>query len=258
MNDDIQDSSHDLDGYAEVESIHSGALANSLRRLHLLGGDMYLRMQATNVGMVDVFLMRIETQLRTTLADDDGPDVELGFLLSAMSQMWIFAVYELLRTWRERATTTLKLLRENKLAQRIEALDAEYGVEHVNGKMLADQLRKVLENPACALEIEEHLRRAYIPFARLDALRVTLAKHEVKGERGSIAYAPGYGRFNQWCGAVEYMIGRGNVINDQINRRDIADDLRALWDHEPPTDEDITSFKEFMKGPPRPPRDAFE
>lgn len=196
MTEDFDDRNHELDGYVEPENIHPGALAESLRRLHLPGDDVYLGMQATNVGMVDVFLMRIETQLRLTLAEDDGPDMELGFLLSAMSQMWIFAVYELLRTWRERATTTLKLLREKKLPQRIDALHTDEGFEHGSRKMLAAQLQEVLENPARASEIEEHLRRTYIPYARLDALRVTLAKHEVKGERGSVAYAPGYGRFN--------------------------------------------------------------
>jgi hypothetical protein len=258
MTEGIDDRDHELDDYSEPENVHPGALADSLCRLHLLGDDVYLRMQATNVGMVDVFLMRIETQLRSTLADDGGPDMELGFLLSAMSQMWIFAVYELLRTWRERATTTLKLLKENKLSQRIEALDTDEGFEHVTRKMLAAQMQEVLDNPARAGAIKEHLRRTYIPYARLDALRVTLAKHEVKGERGSVAYAPGYGRFNQWCGAIEYMIGRGNVINDRINRRDIADAFRSLWEGEAPTDDEIASFKEFMKGPPKLPPEAFD
>jgi len=258
MTDEIDDRDHEIEGYAEPESIHPCALAESLDRLRLLGDDVYLRMQATNVGMVDVFLMRIETQLRSTLADNEGPDMELGFLLSAISQMWIFALYELLRTWRERATTTLKLRKEKKLTKRIEALGIDEGFEHVSRKMLASQLQEVLENPARAEEIEEHLRRITIPFARLDALRVTLAKHEVKGKHGLIAYAPGYGRFNQWCGAVEYTIGQGNIINDQINRRDIADAFRSLWKGESPTDKDIASFKEFMKGPPKLPPEASD
>lgn len=54
------------------------------------------------------------------------------------------------------------------------------------------------------------------------------------------------------------MIGRGNIINDQINRRDIADDFRSLWKNDPPTEKEIASFKEFMKGPPTPPPGAFD
>ena len=248
MEDDIEDRGHEFDRYIAPDTIHPNALAASLCRLHLLGDDVYLRMQATNVGMVDVFLMGIETQLRSTLGDDDGPDMELGFLLSAMSQMWIFAVYELLRTWRQRATTTLELLNANKLSQRIAELSTDEAFEHVGRKLLAAQLQKVLDDPERAGEIKEHLRRSGMLYVRLDALRVTLAKHEDKGDRGSVAYAPGYGRFNLWCGAIEYTIGRGKDVYGTVNRRDIADGLRSLWDGEAASDEDIASFKKFMSG----------
>lgn len=36
-----------------------------------------------------------------------------------------------------------------------------------------------------------------------------------------------------------------------VNRRDIADEMRAIPDLEVPTDENLASFDEFMKGPSR-------
>ncbi len=254
MNEDPSDREVDTEqvDYVEPEKIHPGALAGSLGRLHLLGDDAFLRMQATNVGMVDVLLMRMEKQIRATLCDD-RPDMEIGFLLSALTQMWIFAVYELLRTWRVRANTALKLLREGKLTKRIEELESEKEPEHIGRKMLASQYRQALNNPKIEKELEEHLRRIFIPFVRLDSLRVTLAKHEVKGNRGSIAVAPGYGRFNFSCGAIEYPMGRDDAIVGFINRRDVADDFRGIWENDAPKDGDIASFKAFLKGPPEPP-----
>ena len=35
-----------------------------------------------------------------------------------------------------------------------------------------------------------------------------------------------------------------------INRRDIADDIRAIPNLEVPTDDNLASFDEYMKGPP--------
>jgi hypothetical protein len=79
-------------------------------------------------------------------------------------------------------------------------------------------------------------------------IRIALAKHQVPGKAKQIAYAPGYGRINQWCGSLDYQLERGRVILGQISRRDIADELRAMGDRASvPSEDDLKSFDEFMK-----------
>lgn len=66
----------------------------------------------------------------------------------------------------------------------------------------------------------------------------------------SVALRPGYGRINSWCGALDYEIENGIYSMGTINRRDIADEIRALLaDDYVPSDDDIASFDEFMRGP---------
>lgn len=250
MNDDDLDQDFD-DGapeYADPGTVSPWALPEALCRLRFLGDDMYLRMQTTNIGVVDQFIMRLETDALSKLYEEGGRDMELGIFLSAQSQMWIFAIYELLRTWRERARGALELLRKGTLNDRIAALRADKGFRHHGEEALADQLQALADDSAIATELEDHLRRIYIPYARLDHLRVALAKHEVKGKRGALASAPGYGRYNAGCGALDYQIEVGRTILGTINRRDIADEFRAMWNGEAPSLTDIEDFKVFMKG----------
>jgi hypothetical protein len=70
------------------------------------------------------------------------------------------------------------------------------------------------------------LDRSEIPFRRIEALRVHLAKHEVpkKGLYGSRA---GYSRIN-YDGSIQYHVPLGGNEVDTITRRRIADDIREL------------------------------
>ena len=71
-------------------------------------------------------------------------------------------------------------------------------------------------------------------YRRLDALRVNLAKHEVKGQRGMPAMAPGYSRIDEGTGSMSWTVDLGNVVIDgetlrhvdTISRRDLANELR--------------------------------
>lgn len=98
--------------------------------------------------------------------------------------------------------------------------------------------------------IQRDLKRTHILFARLEAIRISLAKHEVRKKKGSVALRPGYGRINRWCGALDFEIQNGRYSIGDINRRDIADEIRVLpADDYVPSDDDIASFDAFMRGP---------
>ncbi len=100
---EVSDLHADEPRYVSPTRIDPSALRQALFGLELLGDDPYLRMQAVNLGMVDVFLADLEvTVLRKHLEEESSYLAEAAFL-SAQSQMWIFAAYELLRTWRQRS-----------------------------------------------------------------------------------------------------------------------------------------------------------
>ena len=170
--------------------------------------------------------------------------------LSALSQMWIFAAYEALRTWRQRAREVLKLVKNSGLQLKIDALEQELGYLHAGRHMRASLLREVQENPALAEKLEKDLRRVHIIFAQLEALRVSMAKHEVRGRPSMPANAPGYGRIDYLTGSLKYEIGSGRYVVDYVSRRDLSDGIRAIdHDNEPQTPEELASFDAFMKGP---------
>jgi hypothetical protein len=254
--DDYIEDRDDFPEYRAAEEVSELELSNALRTLQMLGDDPYLRMQAVNLSVVDQFIMRLEYDALRKLQDEESLGRE-GLFLSAQSQMWIFAAYELLRTWRQRAKDVLKWSENGGLEQKIKALERKLGYYHVGRKIRADQLRLVRDDPTMITKIKVDLRITHIPFGNLEHIRVALAKHEVRGEQKSIAYAPGFGRIDQWCGSLGYELEfRHGSLAGTVSRRDIAEGLRAIADRSSaPTDEDLASFDECMRGPPSLPPD---
>jgi hypothetical protein len=242
----------DTPTYRTPEEIDATELTSALNALHLLADDMFLRTQATHLAVVDHFITELEYQLLRKQFHEEPISSTESLFLAAQSQMWIFAAYELLRTWRERAKHVLKLHRNGGLELKIKALEQELGFQHWGRKSRADQLKMVLNDPSIIAKIEDDIRITHIPFVQLEALRVALAKHEVGGNKKSVANAPGFGRVNRWCGSVDYEHECNGAILGYISRRNIAESLRALSDrsHPPPSDKDLAEFDEFMKGPP--------
>jgi len=64
--------------------------------------ELFLSMQGQNVMLVDLYLRDLERDLLRELLELEHTPFPATLIVSALSQMWIFAVYELLRTWRQR------------------------------------------------------------------------------------------------------------------------------------------------------------
>jgi hypothetical protein len=71
--------------------------------------DLWMRMQAQNIAVVDIAIVRpMELEALCAYSREERIG-ELSMPLSALSQMWIFSLYEFLRTWRRRAEQILEI-----------------------------------------------------------------------------------------------------------------------------------------------------
>jgi hypothetical protein len=234
--------------YRPPTLIMPNELPHALRRLTLFGDDPFLSMQATNLGVVDMFCGQLEATLLQQQAEQERTPLPEAIFLLAQSQMWIFAVYEALRTWRHRAKKVIVWNKNGCLTQMITKYRTELGYNHSSRDIRASQLEKMQGDPVLINALELDLRRIHIPFCRIEHLRMALAKHEIKGKENSVAFSPGYGRINMWCGALDFELSNDLFIMGFINRRDIADELRSLHDGSAPEQDEMDSFDSFMNG----------
>jgi hypothetical protein len=211
--------------------------------------DPHLSMQAFNLAIVDGFLNDLEGQVLRRLIDEERTPIDDAMFLNAQSQMWIFAAYEVMRTWRQRAKDVIKWHANSGLHLKLAALEEDQGYRHPGNESRAAMLRDVIADPALVDGLRDDVKRTHVLFVRMEYLRVSLAKHEVSRKAKMLAIAPGYGRVNSWCGALDYELNSGRYVLGYINRRDIADSLRAIPSLPVPTDEELESFDAFMKGP---------
>ena len=92
------------------------------------------------------------------------------------------------------------------------------------------QLKRFKEDRKYRERIEltwEHIEPVY---RIIELFRMNLAKHCAPGKDGVIPRAPGYGRINRWCGAMDNELVEKNGYYTTMNRRDIADALRKCID----------------------------
>lgn len=235
--------------YAQQEDISPTALRSALCKLHLLGDDPFLSVQALNLSVVDDVVTDLEYTVLKKLEFEERTPIPEATYLSAISQMWMFAAYELLRTWRERAGKICNWDKKGKLRKKLATIEQGKSPLRTAEQFRANQIKEILAEPSLVDRIEDDLRRTEMLFVRLEAIRVSLAKHEMWRSGGEIAPSPGYGRINMWCGAIDYELGDGEIIIDVVNRRDIADGIRAFFDDSAlPDDKKISAYKKFLRG----------
>src|SRR5437879_1701172 len=99
--DEIEETSDDEDANSRV------GLAQALRTLPLFT-EMYLHMQAMNLDLVDRFIEDQETRLLHEYLVHERTPFPSTIFVSALCQLWIFGLYELLRTWRQRGKDILR------------------------------------------------------------------------------------------------------------------------------------------------------
>jgi hypothetical protein len=83
------------------------AFNSGLRKLPLFDEDLYVGMQATNLQVVDHILRDMKSQLLALYIERERTPGPEAMVVSAFSQLWVFGLYEILRTWRMRGERTL-------------------------------------------------------------------------------------------------------------------------------------------------------
>jgi hypothetical protein len=184
--------------------------------------------------MVDLAIIRdMESQAVEAFLERERTPTDILMPLSAVSQMWVFSLYEFLRTWRQRAYEVLRISekynslgsdKEKKiyLDNELEKAQKKEGLIQLGLKFYSKHIGAVTD-PEFVQRLVEYRNTTDLLFKRAEALRVTLAKHEVPKTPGFIAEAPGYGRMNQMTGSMYWFIVLKDGSQLQVDRRALAD-----------------------------------
>jgi hypothetical protein len=197
--------------------------------------DIYLGMQAQNIAVIDMTILRpLEAQaLEEFFSEHDRVSPGTLSVLSALSQMWVFALYEFLRTWRQRARALLGFA--DKLEQLATAEErATYMKEIDEGVRAKARLVKLaplfyyhhiakVGDKDFVTAIRNYKASTDDLFREVEAIRMPLAKHEVVGKEKLFAEAPGYGGVNKLTGSMYWQIVLGENLVTIIERRALAD-----------------------------------
>jgi len=220
-------------------------LVGALHSLPLFD-DIFLRFQAQNLDIVDQYLRQLERELLDRHMEQDTTPTAQAMVVSALSQLWVFGVYELLRTWRQRAREFLELAEElSRLPEDKQQRAIEDRVERARRKGVVDTIalepyKRELQyslDPAAVSAVRTARDRVQTVFRKTEALRMNLAKHEIPRASGARARAPGYARIDPTSGSMSWEIDLGNRVVDSITRLDISSAVHSLGRGVPPSGE---------------------
>ena len=208
-----------------------GNLHKVFRQLPLFDNP-YLNMQAMNIGITDVFLRKLEKNLWDQYIREERTPLEETIFLSALSQMWVFALYELLRTWRQHVSKVIEYGErlanadgdeKSKVIDEQEAWLAR-AAQHTfdDGTFRRRGFEQVRNNPDVVARLRTAKDIIDPVFRIIELVRITLAKHEIPKIKGAIAEAPGYGRIGTSTGSITWMIVDKEQYSHMISRQDLS------------------------------------
>jgi len=95
------DEHEDIEGYdppyQSWDYLDFSVITMGMKWLPFFEDDLYLGMQAMNVGVVDSVITEYEYALLSEWFEIERTPTETAIAVSAMSQMWIYGLYEVLR-----------------------------------------------------------------------------------------------------------------------------------------------------------------
>ncbi len=140
--------------------------------------------------------------------------------------MWIYGLYEVIRTWRDRKWEFEKLHQHGGIPARLETL-ARQGDMNITAATRKLQLSRFQDDADYRTAIDRAWQTLEPLYRATELVRMNLAKHVAPGKNSRIPRMPGYARINTLCGALDYELVDKSGEYLVLNRRDIADWLRA-------------------------------
>jgi len=216
------------DDYPDLSEIDFSILTIRWRQLALWEGDQFLGMQGMNIGITDQIITRWEYALLREYLQLEKTPGDSVMALSAFSQMWLFAVYEAMRLWRERFYKCRKWHDSGGLNKVIENLDCKDEL-HPSKRLKKRQLGRYRDDENFRNRIAREWALFETVYQTVELLRMNLAKHAAPGKESVVPRAPGYARINRHCGTLDFEVIDKDGAYLITNRRDVAEGLRAAF-----------------------------
>jgi hypothetical protein len=218
-----------MSDYEIPDKIDFSILTMRWKDLTLFSDDLFLGMQGMNIGPTDSTITDWEYDLLREYIQTERTPFESCLMVSAFSQMWIFSVYEVLRLWRDRLYKYKKWHESGGINQMISNLDGDEDI-NVSKNARKRQLQQYAKEASYRLKCDKEWTIFESSFLAVELLRMNLAKHSAPGRDNLIPRAPGYGRINMQCGAMDFEVIDRSRGYSFLSRRDIADSLRAAFE----------------------------
>ncbi len=213
--------------YQPQSKIDYSILTMSWRKL-VFFDDVFLNMQGMNIGLADSVVTQYEYQLLEEYFDGEKTPLETGLTVGAMSQMWVFALYELLRQWRERNFKFKKWFVNGGIDDKIKQFSKSDNL-NLAQNIRVHQLEEYSKSHETRQKLDKQWTLIESLYRTVELYRINLAKHCAPGKDNLLPSAPGYGRINMLCGAMDYELINKDGSYYVLNRRDIADGLRKVF-----------------------------
>jgi hypothetical protein len=230
--------------------------------------DLFLSMQAQNIALVDLMVIRgMEAQLLQAYYENDRVPIDLAMLLGGIGQMWIYYLYEFMRTWRQRAQEIITASEEHGLQETADkkaearlkqraALEKRRKHIRMTPNFQGEHLERI-DDPEFIAGIRAYRDNTEIMFRRLEGVRITLAKHEIPktGKYQMIAEHPGYTRYDTvFTGSAYWQFTLKDDTVDVVQRRDLANEFLRITEEPEETVRTKAGARRRRSAPVRKPR----
>ena len=231
--------------YVPAEELDGTEIHSALSSLALFDNPN-LAIQSYNLGIVDLSITKLELTVLAQLNECGAASAHEVAVLGAQSRTWIVATYEVMRFWRGWATEFVELHSCGALKHELELFeDADTEVEP-----RAWMLQEIKADPSIVFRLRDDLKRTHIAYTCLKYLCFALVDEGQVEQCNSGGLSVNYVGINEWCGALDYKVTAGGCSISPINRRDIAEDIRAVGDGPVPTGHQLANFDDFVRGRP--------
>ena len=231
--------------YVPAEQLDGTEIHLALSSLALFDNPN-LAIQSYNLGIVDLSITKMELTVLAQLNECGEASAHMVAVLGAQSRTLIVATYEVMRFWRGWATEFVELHSCGALKHELELFeDADTKVAP-----RAWMLQEIKADPGIVFRLRDDLKRTHIAYTCLKYLCFALVDEGQVEQCNSDGLSVNYVGINEWCGALDFKVTTGACTLSPINRRDIAEDIRAIADGPVPTGDQLANFDDFVRGRP--------